>query len=121
MACDWRTENGLRYLYADYRGANTAAEMLAVLDEQIALIEADGAEIRLLIHVAPDHKPPTEFLDAVKHAIRERMESSGGRVAILGVAGIGRLVLRGLQLVRGGKGPIGFDDREKALAFLARA
>jgi hypothetical protein len=120
MGCAWRTENGLRYLYADYRGASTTGEMLAVLEEQIALIEADEAAVRLLIHVDSNHKPPSEFLDAVKHAIRERMASSGVRVAILGVDGIGRLVLRGLQLVRGGMGPIGFADKERALAFLSR-
>ena len=120
MSCEWRTENGLRYLYADYRGADTAADLLAVLEEQVAMIEAEGPGVRLLIHVQGNQRPPTEFLAAVKHAMRERMEPLGVRAAFVGISGVGRVVLRGLQLVGGGFGVLPFDTVDRAVAYLAR-
>lgn len=120
MACEWREQNGLRFLYADYRGADGAAQLCAVLEEQVAMIEAEGPGVRLLIHVDGDHKPPTEFLAAVKHAMRERMAPLGVRAAFVGISGVGRLVLRGLQLVGGGFGVLPFDTVEKAVEYLRR-
>lgn len=119
-ACEWRTVDGVRFLYADYRGAQGATEMLAVLDEQLAMIEAEGHGVRLVIHVPGDHRPPAEFLGAVKQAMRYKMAQLGVRSAFVGISGFGRVVLRGLQLVGGGFGVLAFDSVEKAVVYLAR-
>lgn len=120
MGCEWRTEQGVRFLYADYRGADSTQELLAVLEEQASMIEAEGPGVRLLIHVEGNHKPPTEFLNAVKHAMRERMAPLGVRAAFVGISGVGRVVLRGLQLVGGGFGVLPFDSVERAVAYLGK-
>jgi hypothetical protein len=122
MSCEWRERQGLRYLYADYRGARTLDQMMAVLGEQLDLLAAEGPGSRLLIHVdAGDGPPPSQFLDAVKHATREQLEPLSVRVAFVGISGFGRIVLRGLQLVGGGgvPGPA-FPDENRALDYLAR-
>ena len=121
MSCEWREKDGLRYLYVDYRGLKTVDRMLTVLDEELALLKAEGPGARLLIHVDPGDRPPSQFLDAVKHAMREQLEPMQVRVAFVGISGIGRMVLRGLQLVGGGLGGLPFPDEEKALAYLARS
>lgn len=120
MTCEWREKDGLRYLYTDYRGVETLDGMLALLDEELAMLEAEGPGARLLVQVEPDHRPPSQFLDALKHAARDRLEPLQVRVAFLGISGIGRMVLRGLQLVGSGVPGLAFPTEEKALEFLAR-
>lgn len=120
MRYEWHVENGLRYLSVDFRGGLSKDEMLALLEEQLAQVEAAGRGARVLIHVDPDDRPHPDFLDAVKHAYRERMDPAGAKVAFVGVSGIGRSVVRGLQLIAGGLGALAFLDEEQALAYLAR-
>jgi hypothetical protein len=120
MRCEWLEENGLRFLSVDYRGGLTKDEMLALLEEQVTEVEAAGHGARVLILVDPNDRPHPDFLDAVKHAYRERMDPAGAKVAFVGVSGIGRSVVRGLQLMAGGLGALAFPGRDKALEYLAR-
>ena len=122
MPCEWRERDGLRYLDADYRGLQTLEQMLDLFAEQLAMLEAEGPGSRLLVHVDANHRPPSQFLDTVKHASRERLNPLGVRVAFVGISGIGRMVLRGLQLVGGGAPVVlAFPGEEQALAYLGRA
>lgn len=120
MRCEWRAENGLRFLALDFRGGLTKDEMLDLLQQQVAEVEGAGHGARVLILVDPDERPESEFLDAVKHAYRERMDPAGAKVAFVGISGVGRSVLRGLQLMAGGLGALAFSDEKQALAYLAR-
>jgi hypothetical protein len=119
MACSWQEENGLRYLLADYRG-QTHEQDMATLEETLRLVAAAEHGVRVLVHVDPNHKPTSEFLTAVKAAMRGPMAAHGVRSAFIGMDGIGRAVLRGLQLVGGGLGAPAFPDKQNALAYFAR-
>ncbi|MBI4942244.1 MAG: hypothetical protein HY830_15990 [Actinobacteria bacterium] len=119
MACSWQEENGLRYLFADYRGQTNEQDM-ATLAESIAIIEATGPGVRLLVQVDPNHKPTSEFLTAVKAASRGPLAANGVRAAFIGIDGIGRAVLRGLQLVGSGVGAPALPSKQRALEYLAR-
>lgn len=120
MRYGWHEQDGLRYLFVDYRGGLSKDEMMALLERQVAEVEGAGHGAKVLIAVDPNDRPHPDFLDAVKHAYRERMDPAGAKVAFIGVSGIGRSVVRGLQLMAGGLGALAFPDEEKALAYLAR-
>lgn len=119
MACTWREQNGLRYLYADYRD-QTHEQHMATLAESVTLIEAAGPGVRVLVHVDGRNRPTSEFLAATKSAVRGTFVAHQVRTAFVGIDGFGRVVLRGLQLVGGGIGAPAFPTEEKALAYLAR-
>lgn len=120
MRCEWRDEDGLRFLQMDYRGGMTKDEMLALLEQQVSEVEGAGHGAKVLIQVDPNDRPHPDFLDAVKHAYRDRMDPAGAKVAFIGVSGIGNSVVRGLQLMAGSLGALAFPNREKALAYLAK-
>ena len=120
MRCEWCDEDGLRFLTVDYRGGLSKEEMLDLLEQQVSAVEEAGHGARVLILVDPNERPHPDFLDAVKHAYRERMDPAGAKVAFVGVSGIGTSVVRGLQLMAGGLGALAFPNRESALKYLAR-
>lgn len=119
MAVEWREEDGLTFLFVDYRN-QTVEENFATLAEQLRVVVTSPPGQRLLIQVDPDHRPDSRFLADVKHAMRDVMAPRGTRVAFIGITGIGLAVVRGLNLVGGGMGAPAFPTREKAMAYLAR-
>jgi hypothetical protein len=88
MPIEWREENGLTFLYVDYRG-ETTEQNYATFAEQLRLVEASPPGQRLLLQIDPDHRPDSQFLSNVKHAMREVMAPRGTRVAFVGLSGLG--------------------------------
>ena len=119
MALEWQDENGLRYLYVDYRG-ESPAEQLETLRRLGEAAQEHGPGLRVLIHIPPNHRPDSEFLEETKRGMRAARGLDDVRMAFIGASGFGFAVLRGLALVAGGKGVPPFPTREKALAYLAR-
>lgn len=119
MSLDWRDENGLRYLYVDYRG-ESPAEQLATLRQVGEVMATHGPGLRVLIHVPPSHRPDSDFLAELKRGMRAGRDLPDVRTAFIGATGLGFAVLRGLSLAGGGLGAPPFPSREKALAYLAR-
>ena len=120
MSLEWLEEDGLRFLYVDYR-SETPDEQLATLRRLGEVINEHGPGLRVLIHIPPNHRPSSEFLEETKRGMRETRHLEDVRMAFIGASGFGFAVLRGLALVSGGKGGTPFPTREKALAYLARS
>lgn len=120
MACEWRERDGTRYLYADYRGTVTSTERLAVLEQVVGLIEEAGRGVLLVVHVNPSDSYDPAFLSALKSAMSTRMFPLGTRAAVVGVGGIGRVVMRGMQAVGGGTAAVAVRTEQEAVAFLSR-
>ena len=118
MPVEWREENGLTFLYADYRG-QTVEEDHATFAESLRQVEASPPGVRLLIHVDPNHRPDSRFLADVKREMRATLAPRGTRVAFIGIAGIGRAVISGLNLVGSGMGVTAFPTWDKAIAYLS--
>ena len=119
MSLEWVEEAGLRFLYVDYRG-ESPAEQLATLRRLGETITEHGPGLRVLIHIPPNHRPDSAFLEETKQGMRRARDLDDVRMAFIGASGLGFAVLRGLALVSGGKGAPPFPTREKALAYLAR-
>lgn len=119
MSVEWCEENGFRFLYVDYRG-ESPAEQLATLHRLGETLVEHGPGLRVLIHIPPNHRPDSDFLEETKRGMRAVRELGDVRMAFIGASGLGFAVLRGLALLSGGKGAPPFPTREKALAYLAR-
>lgn len=119
MPCEWvEVDDGRRYIYADCSGGISTEEHFRILERSLELIAAAPDGARLLVHVDPHHRPAPKFLAAVKNQMANEMRRRRVRVAYIGVDGVGRAVIRGLQLVGGGIGGPVFPSRERALAYL---
>ena len=119
MSLEWRDENGLHYLYVDYRG-ESPAEQLATLRQLGEIVVSHGPGLRVLIHIPPNHRPDSEFLAETKRGMRAGRDLPDIRMAFIGATGLGFAILRGLALVGGSTGAPPFPTREKALAYLAQ-
>jgi hypothetical protein len=118
VSIEWCDHNGLKYLYVDHRGQDVA-EHLATLAELLRVLETCPLGVRVLIHVDPNGRPDSRFLNEIKHATRDVMAPRDVRAAIIGITGIGFAVVRGINFV-GGSRLSAFPTREKALDFLTR-
>lgn len=119
MATQWCEANGLEYLRVDYRGESEEQHFVTLAGLGRAVEENTG-RLRVLVLVEPNHRPSSEFLAATKRGMREMKAAGDVRVAFVGITGIGRAVLNGLNLLGVGPGAAAFPSEELALAHLAR-
>lgn len=73
MSCEWRDDDGRRYLHADCAGDPSPDECLRIPERTVEELRAAAPGARLLIEVGSGRPPGSDFLAAVKRAVHDEM------------------------------------------------
>lgn len=117
MPCSWREHNGMRYLYADYRGCDDAAS-LEVLLESAALVEAAEGPVRMLSDLTGS-QVGNRALSESKRVSHHVFEPRGTRIALVGLSAFQIMTLNAFRRLGQGRAFAGFRTLDEALAYLA--
>ena len=118
MGVEWIEHRGVRILRTDYRGCETEAEMLALLEKQGQQIRLRSAKTLLLANFEG-----TSISSGYMNEAKQRGAASGDqmleKMAILGVTGLKGILLDGFVAVTGMRGKVqSFDTEAQALDWL---
>jgi len=116
MALSWFEHRGRRILRNDLRDLSEA-EAIAQLENEIRLLEAEPAKVRVLVDVsdAPLH---LGFVTRAR-ALAPRIEARVERHAVVGATGLKAMLLAGFNLVSADVPLKPFPDEEAAKDYLA--
>ena len=117
MPCSWREHEGMRYLYADYRGCDDA-QGLQVLLESVALIEAADGPVRMLSDLT-ESRVGNRSLSESKRQSHHVFEPRGTRVALIGLTSFQLMTFNGFRRLGQGRAFAAFRTEAEALAHLS--
>lgn len=117
MAIEQITHKGKLILYVDYRGLETEAEMIGLMEE-LGTVLAAAPSKRLVLQNFEGTRLSPGFMDRAK-VVGKASESGMLRDAMLGITGLKDILLRGYTAVTGQQALTkAFATEEEALAWL---
>jgi hypothetical protein len=112
VAAETRTHGRVRYLYADYRGAQTAPQLFAVLESGGALLKKNPDITSILCNFTGAPLPP-EFVQALK----ELGMTEAYKTALVGIEGFKKVIVDVIDTKTKYQTRV-FDDEVTALEWL---
>jgi hypothetical protein len=112
MSAEIRTHDRVRYLYADYRGAQSAPQLFAILESGGALLKKNHDITSILCNFTGAPLPP-EFVQALE----ELGKSQTYRTALVGIEGFKKVIVGVLDTKTKFETRV-FDDEATALDWL---
>jgi hypothetical protein len=112
MSAEIRTRDRVRYLYADYRGAQTAPQLFAVLESGGALLKKNPDVASILCNFTGTPLPP-EFVQALE----ELGMTEAYRTALVGIEGFKKVIVGVIDTKTKYETRV-FDDEATALDWL---
>lgn len=117
MYCTWREHDGMRYLYADYRGCDDA-QGVEVLAESAALVTAAGEPVRMLSDLT-GARLGNRSMSESKRQTRDVFEPYRTRAALVGMTAFQLMSFNAFRRLGQGRAFAGFRTVEEGLEYLA--
>jgi hypothetical protein len=110
------THKGKQVLFSDYSHCNDKWDMIKMLEAAASHFKQSEGNLLVLID-ATNAKGSSEYMDALKKYQKEIFDPNTHKGAIIGVTGLKKVLLQGLNLVANKK-MTPFNSKEEALDFL---
>lgn len=115
--CTWREHDGMRYLYADYRGLDDDPA-LAVMAEAAAIVAAHDGPVRMVSDVTGARLGYRSQSES-KRLSRQVWEPRGTRIALIGMTSFQVMAFRGFKRLGQGRAFAAFQTLDEGLVYLA--
>ena len=118
MRMEWKNCQGKKYLWVDYRGLKTEADMIQLLEQYTEIVVSTPGKVMALADFT-DTAVGSGYMNRVKTLGKEVYTAKVQKTALVGITGLKTILLKGYLAFTGDKNTRPFGTEAEALAWLA--